>query len=500
MANHATGATATVPVSIVSPQPRVEKKSQKFRGHRVRASELEEGELVALGRHEGIGRFDAPVEDVSPHGAAILLSSARATKGLLLVGDRLPSLRIELSAREVFSGSATVRRIVEVDDGVVLGVEFDGWGANLGVLYESSQRRSFADKFRSLQEQQTVVTPAYKSWVADLAAYLDGIKGFLDQEEAQLSGLDRWSREQARATYTSEVAPFVIERLNRARAELAEFVGELGDDEHGPYRTLYRRHVLPYLLCSPFMKRAFEKPLGYAGDYEMMNMLYRDHAEGESIFGRVLNLYVTQEPAARANINRIELLGTKIRVAIQRRHGQRARIASIGCGPAREISALLEQSPQLGPLLDIALVDQEAKVIEFGERTLAPLAARTGARVVFLGESVRRLLTAKTLSQSLGERDLVYSAGLFDYLNRRSFAALLEALYESVVPGGELAVGNVASHNPTRWWMEYALDWYLLHRSSDELLQMGRMLSPTPVDLEVEAEPLGVNLFLTIRK
>jgi hypothetical protein len=120
--------------------------------------------------------------------------------------------------------------------------------------------------------------------------------------------------------------------------------------------------------------------------------------------------------------------------------------------------------------------------------------------VVFLGESVRRLLTAKTLSTSLGERDFVYSAGLFDYLNKRSFSALLGALYESVVPGGELTIGNVASHNPTRWWMEYALDWYLLHRSSEDLMQMGRMLEPTPGSLEVEAEPLGVNLFLTIRK
>jgi extracellular factor (EF) 3-hydroxypalmitic acid methyl ester biosynthesis protein len=476
-----------------------EKRSERFRGHRVSAAELTAGELVASGRHEGLGRFDGTVENLSPHGAAIRVSSG-VDKGLLLVGDRLPALRIEFGSREVFSGTASVRRVMDAGDGLVLGVELLGQAANLGVIYESSQQKTFAEKLRSVQEQQALVSTEFKSWIADLSAYLDGIKTFLDQEEAQLARLDLWSREQARATYTTEVAPLVVERLNQARAELGGYVGDLSEDEHDPYRRLYRRHVLPYFLCSPFMRRAFEKPLGYAGDYEMMNMLYRDHAEGDSIFARVLNMYVTQEPAARANINRLELLGTKIRVAVQRRGGQRARIASIGCGPAREISQLLEQSPQIGPMLDVALVDQEPQAIEFGERTLAPLAAKVGARVVFLRESVRRLLTAKTLSKSLGERDLVYSAGLFDYLNHRSFVALLGALYDSVLPGGELTIGNVASNNPTRWWMEYALDWYLLHRSPDELLELGRTVSPLPTSISVESEPLGVNLFLTMRK
>ncbi len=486
-------------VVVLNDPKRLEKRSQKFRGHRVSANDLSVGELVALGRHEGLGRFDATVENLSPHGAALRIPT-HAEKGLVLAGDRLSGLRIEFAGREVFSGTASVRRITDVDGGVVLGVELHDEGANLGVIYESAQKRSFVEKLRSVQEQQQIVDPAFKSFVADLASYLDGIKNFLDQEEAQLGRLDLWSREQARAAYTAEVAPVVVARLNLAREELAAHVRDLPEDEHEAYQRLYRRHVLPFLLASPFMRRAFEKPLGYAGDYEMMNMLYRDHAEGESIFSRVLNLYVTQEPAAIANINRLELLGTKIRVAVQRRGGKRARIASIGCGPAREISRLLEQSPQLGPYLDVALVDQEPRAIEFGERTLAPLAAKVGARVVFLGESVRRLLTAKTLSAALGERDLVYSAGLFDYLNQRSFVALLGSLYESVVPGGELTIGNVAKDNPTRWWMEYALDWYLHHRTPEELLELGRTLDPVPANIEVESEPLGVNLFLTARK
>ena len=123
------------------------------------------------------------------------------------------------------------------------------------------------------------------------------------------------------------------------------------------------------------------KPLGYAGDYEMMNMLYRDHAEGDSLFGRALNLYAAQEGAARANINRLEYLSKKIRAAIEVRG--RVRVASIGCGPARELSVLLQESPELGPYIDVALIDQEERVLTYCERTLSPIAMRTGAKVHF---------------------------------------------------------------------------------------------------------------------
>jgi len=229
-------------------------------------------------------------------------------------------------------------------------------------------------------------------------------------------------------------------------------------------------------------------------------MLYRNHAEGESLFGRALNRWAAQEPAAQANINRLEFLGTKIRVELQKPRQGRLRIASIGCGPAREIARLLEQSPELGPRLDVALIDQESRAIEFGQRTLAPLAAQSGARLQFIDGSIRRLLTARQLSHALGPRDFIYSAGLFDYLNARSFAALLSALYEALVDGGHMLIGNVASHNTSRWFMEYCLDWFLVHRSPEELLELAKVLPNPPASVQIESEPLGVNLFLSITK
>jgi extracellular factor (EF) 3-hydroxypalmitic acid methyl ester biosynthesis protein len=266
------------------------------------------------------------------------------------------------------------------------------------------------------------------------------------------------------------------------------------------HRRFAREHLLPLFLEAPFMHRAAEKPLGYAGDYEMMNMLYREHTEGGSLFGKVLNLYATQEGAARANINRIDYLGAQVRELVGTAHATRLRVASIGCGPAQEIRRLLEESPGIGPSLDVALIDQEERSIAYCERTLGPLALETGARIDFMRESVRRLLTTRELSRALGTRDLIYSAGLFDYLNQAMFARLLSTLYEALVPGGVLLVGNVAVNNPSRWSMEYYVEWFLIHRSPEDLRAFGEALVPTPSCVEVESEPTGINLFLRVVK
>jgi extracellular factor (EF) 3-hydroxypalmitic acid methyl ester biosynthesis protein len=349
-----------------------------------------------------------------------------------------------------------------------------------------------------LEPEEDEVSDDFKLWVANFRSSLERMKAFLDAEERALDSLDQFSRDDALASYLSEASPRLVQRLNTASAELAELVRGLTEDQHPIYRSYYKSHILPLLEHSPLLKRAHAKPLGYAGDYEMMNMLYRDHAEGASMFGKVLNMYAAQERAAQANINRLTYLGAKIRSAIEVRG--RVRLASIGCGPARELSALLETHPELGQYIEVALIDQEERVLTFCERTLSPLAVKTGLKVQFIGESVRRLLTTRSIREALGERDFIYSAGLFDYLNQRSFQALLAVLYDALAPRGQLIVGNVATHNPSRFFMEYCLDWFLIHRSPRDLQDFAGALSPQPIRVEVDAEATGVNLFLRIWK
>lgn len=299
------------------------------------------------------------------HGLALVLAKAGAA--VVLSGDRLRDLRVRANEAVLYEGSAIVRRSLERQGDLVIGVELMDGGVNLAELYHVADRHGFSERLRAAETeaQHVRVSPRFKVWVADLRSYLEGLRLFLDTEESALASLDQLSREEAQKQYLQEVIPAAVSHLNRASAELGALVADLGPEENDAYRTYLRRNVLSLLMCSPLLRRSYEKPLGYAGDYEMMNMLYRNHAEGKSLFAKVLNVYGAQEAAARANINRLDFLGALIRTTIERSSRRRVRVASIGCGPACELLRLLQERPDLGSRLDVALVDQEERAIRY---------------------------------------------------------------------------------------------------------------------------------------
>lgn len=448
-----------------------------------------------------MGSFDADVDDLSAHGLSLIVSPPQGS--VVLAGDRLSRLRLTAGSATVYEGTAQVRRVTERADALALGVELERGAIDLDAIYALDTRSSFSERLQILHEGRAhaELSTEFKAWVADYRAYMDSLKRFLDTEEATLRSLDKWSREETILQYVREAQGPVVETLNAASTRLGDLVNGLDESAHRHHRRYYQDHILEYYLQSPFLRRAYEKPLGYAGDYEMMNMLYRDHVEGDSIFGKLINVYACQEPAARANINRIQFLGQAIRRVVDQRPSGRVQIASIGCGPAREIRSLLADYPEVGERLEIALIDQDERAIRFCERTLTPIANHTGARMHFIDESIRKLLTSQRIAETLGDQHLIYSAGLFDYLGDRAFRLLLSRLYEALIDGGELYIGNVnADAHRNRWTMEYGSDWYLNHRTPDELRELASDIAPRPKVREVTSEPTGVNLFLHMRK
>lgn len=475
---------------------------RRLRPHRLSVEELNLGSTTAVVDHAAAGTLSGSVEDLSNHGLALTVPVSDGTTFPVLSGDRIAHLSVIADGRPIHEGSAIVRRVVELENRVLIGIELEGAGLDLSRVYRHGARRTIAERWDKAHRaaRHPSVTTEFKAWVASLHDYLESVDAFLASEENALSAEDLATRQLLESELLDIVAPDLAQTMLSATAELGRLVSGFSEVEHAAHRAFCRARLGRFFSRSPFMRRAQEKPLGYAGDYEMMNMLYRPRAEGTDLFGRALNLYATGETAARANVNRIHYLVEKIEAAIERCPGRRVRLASIGSGPAQEIATLLTEKPALGRVLDVALIDQESRAIAYCERSFSSLMQSTGALVRVIPESVRRLLSGRALSAALGERDFVYSAGLFDYLSDRMFAALLSTLYDALVPGAMLAVGNVADENPSRWAMEYFSEWFLMHRSSDELLAFGQDLRPRPSSVRVESEPLGVNLFLVIER
>jgi len=68
--------------------------------------------------------------------------------------------------------------------------------------------------------------------------------------------------------------------------------------------------------------------------------------------------------------------------------------------------------------------------------------------------------------------DLVYAAGLYDYLPTSVTQKLTRALFDALQPGGSLLIGNFLPDIATAGFMEAVMDWWLIYRSQAELLQL----------------------------
>jgi hypothetical protein len=94
-----------------------------------------------------------------------------------------------------------------------------------------------------------------------------------------------------------------------------------------------------------------------------------------------------------------------------------------------------------------------------------------------------------------GSYDLIYSAGLFDYLKDRTARAAGARLVAALAPGGTAVIGNFGTANPSRAMLELILDWPLHHRSASDLR---RLFGDLGTGMTIEQEATGINLFAAI--
>jgi hypothetical protein len=176
------------------------------------------------------------------------------------------------------------------------------------------------------------------------------------------------------------------------------------------------------------------------------------------------------------------------------------RVLSIAAGPAQELVELFEQCRDPLPVpLEVVLFDQDKNALAHAWRRLRPVSEgplRRSVRFTFLHESIKRLLRDAELFEPFGKFDLIYSCGLYDYLQPRTGIILARKLASCLATGGRLLVANMMDQS-TRWMMEHHLEWNLLYRPHHELLELGARAVPgAPVRILEEAS--GVNPFFEL--
>jgi extracellular factor (EF) 3-hydroxypalmitic acid methyl ester biosynthesis protein len=420
------------------------------------------------------------------------------------LSEMLSEFRIFADTRSVYSGNAVVSSMVHTGAATVCEVTLKGALLDLDLFQLGSPDKVLPAGFEAFLgrwEKFYQVSSDYKLAVADLQNFLEELRLWLDQVELGVRALPSGERlEMERAILKALPAMPAISALFE-RFELAATLAP----EHSvaAHRAFCRRQLHPLLLSAPFMHRIYAKPLGYAGDYEMIDMIIRNDCEGGSLFAKLLHMFILDQTPARSVRNRVDYFVDRFVEETSRviRLGRDANFFSLGCGPAREVQSFLAKHP-VSDRTRFTLLDFNEETLRHTSQCLEDVKRQFHRRtpVKLIKKTVHYLLKANS-KPGPGELgyDFIYCSGLYDYLSDRVCKALNTYLYDQLRPGGLLTVTNFDPSNPIRQIQEHLFDWFLIYRDGTQLAA----LAPEQAledHCTVTAEYTGCNIFLQIRK
>jgi extracellular factor (EF) 3-hydroxypalmitic acid methyl ester biosynthesis protein len=427
---------------------------------------------------------------------------------VLRLSEVLTDFKIFANERTLYLGRAVVSNVLNTGTMIVcearleetgwLDVDFESVGNGGGLAIE------YAEFIRRWQKNYKITEP-YKTTIADMRTFFMDLHLWLDQVELGIRASPSDDRLKTEQAVTDELAAAIVPSIDTL-FEKFEWAASGLELELEPFYSNYmRRHLHSMVLCAPFPHRTFYKPLGYAGDYEMVNMIAREGHEGGSLFAKIVNCWFLKQAPSEAHRNRLRYLENKLLEEALRviREDGKPRICSLACGPALEVQRFLANQA-ISDLADFTLIDFNEETLHHVQRELNSLKSQHHRRtpVRFLKKSVQNILreSARTFERVARDQyDFVYCAGLFDYLPDLVCQSLTDIMYDWVAPGGLLLLTNVEPSNPRRKGMEHLLDWHLIYRTGQQL----HMLRPRQSSADwvaVRTDVTGVNLFLEVRK
>ena len=427
---------------------------------------------------------------------------------ILRSSEVLEDFKLLIRDRVIYSGKALVREFLNPGTSQICSVLLDDYCFNNEFFTALSQpgnlRQCFRDFIGSWQKVCTVRAD-YKVAVADIVTFLLDLRRWMEQVELGIRASPSADGSVQERAALDAVTPEAIPVLDELFGKFEAIAAQLSAEEQPAHRGYIQRHLHPIVLCAPFAYRSYRKPLGYAGDYEIVNMMARDPQEGSSLFAKLFNVWLLQQGSATAHRNRLVFLKRRLveETAAAVRAGRPARILNLGCGPAIEIQEFLAES-ELSDHVQFTLMDFNDETLQHTSRVLREKQQRhqRKTKVTLVKKSVQQLLKDVARGDGLARGtvyDFVYCAGLFDYLPDRTCKRLMGLFYQSVRPGGLVLSTNVAPTCPNRGSLELVLDWHLIYRNAREMENIWpREISPDPA--RIESDETFVNVFLEARK
>ncbi|MBI9088056.1 MAG: cyclic nucleotide-binding domain-containing protein [Desulfobacterium sp.] len=252
------------------------------------------------------------------------------------------------------------------------------------------------------------------------------------------------------------------------------------------------KETFPYFMRSSLTERAYFKPNGYAGDFKMIDMMYQNRPRGSGKIGRLVDGWLLNRPPCMAVRGRREFIAERLEnmsrgIVLQK---NRVSIMNLACGPSRELFDFIQRFEHDSQVHAICL-DIDPEALQYTGEKSRSFAHK--ATISYLKDNLIKWALG-TSSHEIELQDIIYSGGLFDYLDDDLFVLLANRCYDQLNPGGSLMVGNFRP-NPDKVFMDRLLEWRLVYREPEELVSLfGKTRFASDIEVVAE-EAVGIQLF-----
>jgi SAM-dependent methyltransferase len=258
-------------------------------------------------------------------------------------------------------------------------------------------------------------------------------------------------------------------------------------------KQLFVRHFRKEFVKGEFLQWSLMKPLGYPGDYKIIDNIYLNKPRSQG-FERLYDNYFQMSTICIAVRNRKEDFKQICLDVIRNKSGTPVKIMDLASGPCRDVSELLSH-PVIGSTpVSFHCVDSDEFAIEYARKLV-----NCHPCVSFRKQNAVRIALKNDIDTEIPDRyDLIFSTGLFDYLDYRISVRLVRNLRKLLKKGGVLAVSDVRDKfsNPSIYFMEWVADWNLIYREDAEFRQTFIDAGFCPSQLTSQYEQQGVMQYI----
>ncbi len=462
------------------------------------AQRVREKRLEPPGRWSVQMTFDgAPVEvrNISDTGMAFMSERPfdKNSEGTLLI-QLSDNRKIEMRGKIVWNraeGEATI-----------YGMHFNNHYLPEGLLEALDQVTAVKEVITQSASAFNSLDSDFKKLTFEIGNYLKSTKRELDKLEDTITVYSEGIRNSYREVVSTNIEPMFVSQLKDYSKQIDSIFSKIKDPKSRKlHAEFFRSELGDYYTKNPFIGRALRKPRGYAGDYEMMNQIYRERSEGRTFFEMMMHRYGITESSSLSVQYRRNYFVNKMYSLSEGK--SRFKIASLACGPAKEVIDFLQNVPvEQASRYEFFLLDQDIEALLNAKRNIFDqiLKRNLQCTVHFLPISVKMILEQSPEARKLADIgfDFIYTAGLFDYLTQPVAKQLTRNALRWIKPDGEMIIGNFHPFNPTKSISELVADWKLIHRNEEEMKDLidGELVRSSQLHKDSE----GIDLFLEIKK